>query len=238
MVVGGIAVAGEGVDAVHVVDVAVEIVVDPVARDLAGVGPEVARQILVGQAHAGVDDGDDHPARVGAQVPGLRGVDVGVRHAGRSAVENAEVVQAPERVVVVAKIVRNGERANDVVGLGILDQAAGLEALDGLQRRVPGSQIQNHQIIQSGAGAMDPRAARERAEPGGAVRMELHEDAVAPERGRILRRASGDGQKQSAENDAKPARKARARAASRDFYHGCMRTESFHGRFFGGRTDA
>src|SRR5262249_42153650 len=47
------------VPAVDVVDVAVSVVVDAVARDLAGVHPDVGSQVRVIDLHAGIDVGDD-----------------------------------------------------------------------------------------------------------------------------------------------------------------------------------
>ena len=52
----GIAVVVDEVPAVDVVDVAVAVVVDAVARDLAGVGPDVGGEVGVVVVDAGVDD--------------------------------------------------------------------------------------------------------------------------------------------------------------------------------------
>ena len=72
------------VPAVDVVDEAVAVVVDPVARDLAGVDPQLARQVGMGRVDAGVEHRHDRPG-AGGDVPGLGGVDVDV----------VGVVQAP-----------------------------------------------------------------------------------------------------------------------------------------------
>ena len=66
-------VAGE-VIAVDVVDVAVAVIVDPVAGDFARVLPQVVPQIRVRQVDARVSHRDDH-VTTGGQVPGLLGCD-------------------------------------------------------------------------------------------------------------------------------------------------------------------
>ena len=58
VVVGGVAVAVDEVGAVDVVDEAVAVVVDAVARHLARVGPQVGREVAMGEVDAGVDHGD------------------------------------------------------------------------------------------------------------------------------------------------------------------------------------
>ena len=73
--VGG--VVGE-VPTVDIVDIAVAVVVDAVTRRLAGVAPDVRREIGVVVVDAGVDHGDDHGPRSGGDIPRRRGIDVGV----------------------------------------------------------------------------------------------------------------------------------------------------------------
>ena len=46
--------------AVDIVDEAVAVIVAQVAGDLAGIGPQVGREIRMGDIHAGVDDADHH----------------------------------------------------------------------------------------------------------------------------------------------------------------------------------
>src|SRR5262249_24208377 len=93
VVVHGVAVVVHEVVAVDVIDVAVVVVVDAVAGDFAGVGPDVGGQVGVVVVDAALDDGDGDAAGAGGRVPGLGGVDVGVR--GAAAL--AGVVQAPLR---------------------------------------------------------------------------------------------------------------------------------------------
>ena len=71
---------GREVDAVDVVDVAVAVVVDAVARHLVEVGPDVRREVRVVEPRAGVDHGDDD-ARATRDLPRGREVEHGVgRH--------------------------------------------------------------------------------------------------------------------------------------------------------------
>ena len=69
------------VPAVDVVDLAVQVVVDAVARDLPRIRPELAGQVGVGHIHPRVDDGDSC-AGSHLGVPRLGRVDVGARSSG------------------------------------------------------------------------------------------------------------------------------------------------------------
>jgi hypothetical protein len=60
---------GDKAPAVDVIDVAVLVVVPPVARRLARVGPELPCQVAVAQIDPGVQDGDDDVGATGLQVP-------------------------------------------------------------------------------------------------------------------------------------------------------------------------
>ena len=119
VVVHRVAVVVDEVVAVDVVDEAVAVVVDAVAGDLAGVGPDVGGQVGVGVIDAGVDDGDDDAAAAGGDVPGFRGVDVGV---GRAA-GLAGVVQAPEGTEL--RVVRNLVQLQEVVRDRVDDPGTG-----------------------------------------------------------------------------------------------------------------
>src|SRR5262249_9769888 len=132
LVVHRVGVVVDEVVAVDVIHVAVVVVVDAVAGDLARVGPDVGGQVGVGVVHAGVEDGDDHTTGAGGDVPRLGGVDVGVRGAAGL----PGVVQAPHRgeVRVVGDLVdvqgvvgrrAQHERAGRVGGEGLLDADAG-----------------------------------------------------------------------------------------------------------------
>ena len=74
----GIVVVGAEVPAVHVVDEPVAVVVEPVARNLAGVRPDLGREIRVPEIGAGVHDADQHRRTAGRHVPGVSELDVGV----------------------------------------------------------------------------------------------------------------------------------------------------------------
>ncbi len=125
VVVHRIAAAGDRVEAVHVVDDAVAVVVHAVARDLGRVDPHVGGQILVRVVHAGVDHADDDVGAADAVVPRLDGVDVSVRGAaGLAGV--VEPVQLGE-----AGIVGRGAGVDDVVALGVEDLRVLAQLLDG-----------------------------------------------------------------------------------------------------------
>jgi hypothetical protein len=109
----GVAVVVGEVVAVHVVHVAVAVVVEAVARDLAGVGPDVGREVGMGVVDAGVDDRDDHRRIAGREVPGLRRVDARV-----GCPPLPGVVQAPE--LPERRVGRDERDGNDRVELGRL----------------------------------------------------------------------------------------------------------------------
>ena len=119
-------VAVDEVPAMHVVDVAVVVVVDAVARDLARVGPDVAGEVGVGQLHPGVDDGDHHARVPGGRVPGGLGVDVDV----------ALLVEPPQ--LREPRVVRCEIGRDHAVGLGIDDARHLLEPGDGGVHREAG----------------------------------------------------------------------------------------------------
>ena len=123
-VVDRVGVVVHEVVAVVVVDVAVEIVVDPVARNLAGVGPHVRRQVGVRVVHAGIDDADDHVARSGGGRPRARSADVGARRAARL----PHVVQRPH--LGKQGVAREDRRLPDEVGLDVDDVRIGAPARD------------------------------------------------------------------------------------------------------------
>ena len=130
--VGGIAVIGIFVRAVDVIDIAVAVIVDPVARRLTGVDPHVGREIFVRVAHTGVDHRDNNAVRIAVRIPGRLGTNV--------LVELHRVVEVPE--VVVTRIVRRGYRADQQVRLGVFGvRRRGFAALDG---RRHGTQRDRH----------------------------------------------------------------------------------------------
>src|SRR5205823_7675554 len=77
----GIVVVVHEVPAVDVVDLAVAVIVDTVARDLARVRPEVGREIRMCVHHAVVDDRDDDARAARGHVPGRDEVGVGADEA-------------------------------------------------------------------------------------------------------------------------------------------------------------
>jgi hypothetical protein len=119
--VGRIAGVAEEVVAVHVVDEAVAVVIEAVARDLTGVGPEVRGQVGVGELDAGVDDADHHAGAARRHVPCRRGADLrqsplrGVRRVVRDRVEG----EHPVRLCVLDRriVLQRGHGLFDVVFL-------------------------------------------------------------------------------------------------------------------------
>ena len=120
-------VVGVEVPAVDVVDVAVPVVVDAVGG-LAGVRPDVGRQVWVADLDALVDDAhvDVRVAGV-AGVPGLAGP-APERVGGRRAV----AVHAPVPAPGVVGVVRDGRRVELVVRLDVGHAGTGPDLRDGL----------------------------------------------------------------------------------------------------------
>ena len=119
-------IVGE-VEPVDVVDVAVAVVVDAVARDFARVDPHVGGQVFVVVFHALVDHGDDHVGIARRELP--CGVDVGIgTHTGLLRVDVARVVVVPlhelcplvlvEGERYVAHLVADGTRRIRIPGRG------------------------------------------------------------------------------------------------------------------------
>ena len=93
VVEGGVVVAE--IPAVDVVDVAVGVVVDPVAGGLAGVHPGPARQVGMREVDPVVDDRDHHVGTAGRDLPGLGDVHVDVLDPGEAPYRLPRVVQGP-----------------------------------------------------------------------------------------------------------------------------------------------
>ena len=127
--IGGV---GGEVPAIDVVDEAVCIVVDAVARRLAWVAPDVRGEVRMVVVDTGVDHGDDHRSRSGGDVPRRRGVDVGVGKPARL----RRVIESPEPVE--GGVVWNRRRGDDPVGLDVLDARGGARPTENIGRRRPG----------------------------------------------------------------------------------------------------
>ena len=78
LVVHGVAIVVDEVVSVNIVDESVAIVVQSVAGDFAGIGPDVGGQIVVRVVDARVDHAHNDIAAAGRNAPGGAGVDVGV----------------------------------------------------------------------------------------------------------------------------------------------------------------
>ena len=105
VVVKRVAVVVDKVIAMDIVDEAITVVIDAVARNLTRVGPDVGGQIRVGVVDAGVDNTDDDIPRTGAHLPGFRRVNIGICCAAAL----TGVVQAVQ--VAIPGIVRGGCRS-------------------------------------------------------------------------------------------------------------------------------
>jgi hypothetical protein len=115
-----------GVDAEGVVDVAVVIVVDAgAAVELGLVEPDVGEDVFVAVVEAGIEDGDDDVGGFALNLPRGGGTDVG---AGGAAV-GAGVGEGPLSGGEIG-IVGEDEGAAEVVGLDVIVEAGGGEALD------------------------------------------------------------------------------------------------------------
>ena len=121
VVIHRVGVAVGKVPPVDIVDEPIAVVVDTVAGDLAGVGPDVGGEVGVLVVDAAVDHRDDHAPRSRRDGPGLGSVDVGVDHAPRL----PRVVERPERAE--RPVVGNGRAGDGEVGLheGHARRAAG-----------------------------------------------------------------------------------------------------------------
>jgi hypothetical protein len=123
---------GREVPAVAVTGLAVAVGVHR-AAGLVRVGPQGAGELGVVGVVAGVDDGHD-PARAGAAVPALRGVDVGVGHGVLAVGVAAGVVQVP----AVVRPVGVGDGAEHRHGGGEVGVGDARERLEVLRRQALG----------------------------------------------------------------------------------------------------
>ena len=114
---------------VHVVHEAVAVVVEAVARGLAGVGPHIGGEIGVAVVNPFVDHAHDHRAGACRDVPRRGRIDVGT---GR-AVRLAGVVEPVE--VAVERVVRREARVDLVIGMGPCDARHGGEERRDVGRR-------------------------------------------------------------------------------------------------------
>jgi hypothetical protein len=160
IVVGGVAAAGAGIDAEHVVDVSVAIIVAPVgfasAARFTWIPPHVRGKVLVGRAHAGVDDGNNDVRSRVAHIPALRGVDVGIGHT----VGLAGVVQSIEAPVEIVGVVRVDGDPPQVVAVDLGDEAAGAVGRESLFQVGAGRQFDDFQVVKGGVALGRPRTHR------------------------------------------------------------------------------
>ena len=78
VVVYGVAVLIESIEAMNVIDDAIGVVVDPVTSCLRHIDPHVGSKILVAVADARIDHGHDRRRGIGPHIPGFGSVDIGI----------------------------------------------------------------------------------------------------------------------------------------------------------------
>ena len=93
VVVNGVAVLIESIEAMNVIDDAIGVVVDPVTSGLRHIDPHVSSKILVAVADARIDHRHDRRRGIGPHIPGFGSVDIGID--GSSVLPR--VVQRPKR---------------------------------------------------------------------------------------------------------------------------------------------
>jgi hypothetical protein len=195
VVVHRVAVAVGEVVAVHIIDVAVAVVVNTIAGDLARVRPDVRGEVGVRVVDTRVDHRDDHVGGLGDGVPGLGGIDVGiVAPAGLPG-----VVQAPEAGV---EVVGRGLHAQQRIGRHRFDLAVAQQAF--VRARQVGTRRERHHAPRLHAlgdrlrqsqrlvEAIEPRraeAGRDRLHlRGGDTGLELHQQLAHPSTHRLAAR--------------------------------------------------
>jgi len=135
----GIAGRVPGVDAVDVIDVAVAVIVDAVARDLARIPPHVGGQVGMGGVDARVDDRHQHRGGPQAQVPGLGGLDVG-------AGDGAHILTCVPECPLTPEVRLFGDDVLElhfVVGFGVDHLLQAIQGLDGVGDAVLGVDSQD-----------------------------------------------------------------------------------------------
>ena len=129
--IAGRVVGVDEIPATDVVDPPVAVVIDAVSGDLAGIAPDVRRQVRMVVRDSAVDDGNRDRGAAGRRVPRLRRVDIGVRRPEDAVDQLTRVVQPPQ--LRKARIVRDRIQLVEEVGLGVQDIGVALE----LRRRSP-----------------------------------------------------------------------------------------------------
>ena len=151
------------VPAVDVVLQAVAVVVDVVARDLAGVRPQAAREVGVGRVDARVDDRDGHGGPRRRRVPAGRG---------------ADLRQRPLRPV--QRVVRHVHRVQAQVEVdGVRRRLAGQQRTRPRQRQRLVQRVDPPPAGQPGRGVGVQGAGHAGALRGGRARVDPHQDLVA-----------------------------------------------------------
>jgi hypothetical protein len=103
------------IDAMHIIDVPIAIIIDPIrllaTAGLAGIAPQVRRQIGVREVGSGVDHRHRHRRGIGAQIPGFRRVDIGIHQSQIL----PEIIQRPLDAARKLRIRREPVRAGQSI---------------------------------------------------------------------------------------------------------------------------
>ena len=95
IVIHRIAGARNGIDSVDVIHEAIQVIVNPIARNFSGVYPHIGRKVLVGVSNTCVDDANDNAGISGSHVPCSGSINIRIR----STPGLSRIVQPPEATV-------------------------------------------------------------------------------------------------------------------------------------------
>ena len=112
----------------NVVHIPVLVVIDPIARNLTGICPNVGGEVPMRVADTGVDHRHHHGVRPGCDIPSLHHIDVGT--SGPPVL--TRVLESPEGPIAEAEVIGSCVRRHHEIRLHILEEAAGFEILDAL----------------------------------------------------------------------------------------------------------
>jgi hypothetical protein len=146
---------------VHVVDVAVQVVVDPVPGNLALVHPDAPRELRVVGPDPRVEHGHDDVLIARRDGPRVGGFDVGADHAREAGGVHGLIPRVPKTPLVSDEVGIVGERrggragrrglGRQVVGLRVLHLGDG-EGLGRLRDVESAGGVQENVLLQAGAG--------------------------------------------------------------------------------------
>ena len=178
VLIQGVGIVRHEVPAMHIIDEAVAIVVQSIARNLSGVVPDVVGEVRMGVVDARVHQRQQDVVAPGADVPALLRADV---RAG-SPLGLPSVVQAP--LPVEFRVVREHRHLDQVVGLDVENVGMASVALQGFLDAHPAAEpevLDAAQELPSRAGTQVP--AYRLALRWGCLIAELDQDFAGAVRG-------------------------------------------------------